>query len=156
MSQASFSSKIISWLAVILWMGLIFYLSHQPASVSSEISSGLLTYIMDFIENRTPFVMADNETVHYFFRKGAHFSAYFMLGILSLIALEKNYPHPMKAGIGAFLICVLYAMSDEVHQLFIPGRSGEVKDVLIDGTGSFVGISVYLLVNRLVRRLGKD
>ena len=46
----------------------------------------------------------------------------------------------------AFFICVLYAISDEVHHYFIPGMSGEVRDVNIDTAGASVGIGVYLLI----------
>jgi VanZ family protein len=41
------------------------------------------------------------------------------------------------------VFCVLYAVSDEVHQLFVPGRGAQVTDVLIDNAGAFVGIGIY-------------
>lgn len=56
----------------------------------------------------------------------------------------------------ALLICVLYAISDEVHQKFIPGRSGEVRDVIIDTAGASVGISVYLLFGMIVKKRNID
>ena len=43
----------------------------------------------------------------------------------------------------AIAICVLYAISDEVHQLFVLGRCGQVRDVILDGFGSMVGIGIY-------------
>lgn len=46
-------------------------------------------------------------------------------------------------------ICLAYAISDEINQLFVPGRGGEVKDDIIDSDGALVGILVY-------RRLGKE
>ncbi|WP_245575523.1 VanZ family protein [Alkalicoccus chagannorensis] len=53
-----------------------------------------------------------------------------------------------RPGWTALIICVVYAASDEYHQTFIPGRSGEVSDVVIDGIGAFVGISFYLLIRK--------
>ena len=48
----------------------------------------------------------------------------------------------------SLLICFLYACSDEIHQLFVPGRSGEARDVLIDTLGACLGVSFYYLVFR--------
>ena len=48
----------------------------------------------------------------------------------------------------AILICVLYAISDGVHQLFVPGRGGQVKDVLIDSAGTISGILVYRMIDK--------
>ena len=52
----------------------------------------------------------------------------------------------------ALLICVLYAVSDEVHQIFVPGRGAEVKDVLIDSAGASVGVLMYLVISRLRKK----
>jgi VanZ family protein len=57
---------------------------------------------------------------------------------------------PARAGFTApFFTGVLYAVSDEIHQLFVPGRAGQIRDVLIDACGVFVGI---IIANRLLRR----
>ncbi|MEI3612385.1 VanZ family protein [Pseudogracilibacillus sp. SO30301A] len=134
--------KFIFWIPVLIWMSVIFYLSHQPGSESSELSSDLAAKILYLIELIFP---VNSDYFHHFIRKSAHFIAYFILGILVVNALRI---HNFKYAAYAFLICVLYAISDEVHQLFIPGRSGEVRDVLIDGTGAFIGIGVYFLLKK--------
>ena len=48
----------------------------------------------------------------------------------------------------SLLICILYATSDELHQVFIPGRGAQVKDVIIDSAGACVGILVYMIISR--------
>lgn len=48
----------------------------------------------------------------------------------------------------------LYGITDEIHQLFVPGRSGQVKDVIIDGAGSIVGILVYVFLNKVLESKG--
>lgn len=143
MSNMTFK-KINSWIPVLIWMGVIFYLSHQPASESSELSASLAATILYMIEVIIP---VDPDYFHHFVRKSAHFFAYFILGILVVNAFRV---YNFKYAAYSLFICVLYAISDEVHQLFIPGRSGELRDVLIDGTGAFVGIGVYFLIKKVL------
>ncbi|HIU52150.1 MAG TPA: VanZ family protein [Candidatus Merdicola faecigallinarum] len=52
----------------------------------------------------------------------------------------------------SFIIGVIYAITDEIHQLFVPGRSGEIRDVLIDGLGIIVGI---ILIYQFKKKRGK-
>jgi VanZ family protein len=67
-------------------------------------------------------------------------------------ALRRSGAYGYRSIVLALLICVLYAISDEVHQLFVPGRGGQVKDIIIDSAGATVGIGVYLLISRVVKR----
>ncbi|WP_216831392.1 VanZ family protein [Alkalihalobacterium elongatum] len=146
--------KILPWTAVILWMALIFYLSHQPATVSNDLSTGITEVIVETVEKVAPNMEFDIGAFNHLVRKNAHFIAYFILGILVMNALRYSHlPLLRKVGL-ALLICILYAISDEVHQIFIPGRSGEVRDVLIDTAGASVGIGLYLAVGRLFGRWG--
>ncbi len=135
-------TKILAWLPAIFWMGLIFYLSHQPATESSDLSSGVAEKIMNIIKKMIPNVSFDFEIFHHIVRKNAHFFAYLILGVLIISAInitsdidDRGY----RIIIQAIIICVLYAISDEVHQLFIPGRAGQVRDVMIDSAGATVG-----------------
>lgn len=136
--------KIISWIAVLIWMAFIFYLSHQPAKVSSELSSGVVQLVSGMLTALFPFMEFDIDQLHFFIRKGAHFFAYFTLGLLVLRAILIGRNIKVYLIGYAFIICVVYAISDEVHQLFIPGRSGELRDVLIDSVGSVTGIGFYI------------
>lgn len=142
--------KILSWTLVILWMGLIFYLSHQPATESNQLSTGITEVIIQTIEKVAPNLELDIRSLNHIARKNAHFFAYLVLGVLVINALRVSGVRGYSRIGLALLICVLYAISDEVHQIFIPGRSGEVRDVLIDSAGSSVGILVYMVVGRLV------
>ena len=51
----------------------------------------------------------------------------------------------------SLFVCVLYAISDEVHQLFVSGRGAQVKDVLIDSAGAIVGVGLYLVISRIMK-----
>lgn len=137
-----------AWMFVVIWMFIIFYLSHQPAQTSSELSSSLTIFIINTLQNIVPNFPTDLSLFHLFIRKVAHFIAYLILGFLTTYALTY-YVNKLLKKVGlSFLICTLYAILDEVHQLFIPGRSGEIKDVLIDCIGAIVGISLYLFLLR--------
>ena len=137
----------LAWGIVLLWMALIFYFSHQPATESSQLSQGVLTVILGFVQRVSPDLARELELLqlNHLIRKNAHFVAYLVLAVLSMNALAQNRIRGKRQIGYAFLICLLYAITDEVHQLFIPGRSGEVKDVLLDSFGAISGILLYRL-----------
>ena len=132
--------KILPWTLVILWMAVIFLFSHQPATESSDLSSGITKTIADIITSTAPDIKLNQESLHFFIRKCAHFGVYLILGILIANSLSHYNMSGLKVILLAFLICGLYAISDEIHQLYVPGRSGQVSDVLIDSSGGLVGI----------------
>lgn len=145
--------KILSWLMVILWMGLIFYLSHQPATESDQLSGGVVDLVIQTFERVLPLIHLDWPGFHHIVRKSAHLIAYLILGILVLHALRQVKLLSWHSVIGALIICVCYAISDEIHQLFIPGRSGEVKDVLIDSVGAIIGVGLYEGLRILIHKI---
>lgn len=143
--------KIISWITVLLWMALIFVLSSQVAEQSNQLSTEITAVIVKTVAKIAPQAEFDMESINHIVRKNAHFFAYLVLGILVINALRISGVNGYRGVAIALGICVLYAISDEVHQLFVPGRSGEVRDVLIDSAGASVGIGVYLLMGRLIK-----
>jgi VanZ family protein len=134
--------KILSWVAVILWMVLIFCLSNQPATQSAALSTGIAELIVQSIEKVTHYFGFDIAQFDYIVRKNAHFFVYFVLGMLVLHALKRSGMSRYRAIRIALLICVLYAISDEIHQQFVPGRGPGIKDVFIDSAGAMVGIGL--------------
>ena len=145
--------SIISWVAVILWMLLIFSLSSQVAEQSSKLSTGVTEIIMTFLQKIVPITNLDMESLSHIVRKNAHFIAYLVLGILVMNALRKSGKSGLPAFIFAMGICVLYAISDEVHQLYVPGRSGQALDVIIDSSGALAGTAFYLLIGRKLSKV---
>lgn len=129
-----------------LWMGLIFYMSAQPATQSQQMSKGVVEVVVQTVERVAPSVaqQLDIRYLHHIIRKNAHFIIYLVLGVLVINALNVSGIDGRRGIVLALSICILYAISDEVHQLFVPGRSGEVRDVIIDTAGSSVGIGIYL------------
>jgi len=83
-----------------------------------------------------------------------HLSAYFILAILLFLTLLFQQKIPFaknRVAAYALIICSLYGMLDEVHQIFIPGRSAEFLDFLADACGALLGV---LLMNYLVKKSG--
>ncbi len=155
MNKQMRGSKTLCWTAVILWMAFIFYLSHQPAEQSNQLSKGITEIIIQTIE-RVAFIVAPDSTfdvrdLNHYVRKNAHFIAYLVLGVLVINALRSSGVKGYRSWALALGICILYAISDEFHQTFIPGRSGEVRDVFIDTAGASVGIFMYVFTSKLCK-----
>ena len=146
--------KFISWISVVLWMALIFHFSAQPATQSKEISNGVMEVLVETVEKVAPNRAADLDIqrLHYLIRKNAHFFSYLVLGILVLNARRRSGRLGDSSAVIALIICIFYAISDEIHQLYVPGRSGELRDVIIDSVGASVGIVIYLGFSKLVRK----
>ena len=146
--------KIVLWTLVIGCMVMIFSFSAQPAKNSMDLSDGLLNRLLDFLH-----VDLAEETVLFmrmFIRKIAHFCVYMLLGFLWYLLLKVGYT--IKDGTAVYLstmVCALYAASDEVHQLFVPGRSGMIKDVFIDTSGAVCGIAAAWAVCCIIGVLKK-
>jgi VanZ family protein len=91
-------------------------------------------------------------------RKSAHFIAYLILGFLVSHAMknEASTATAWKRRGASLLFCVVYAISDEFHQIFVPGRGPLVKDVFIDGSGAALGIILSVVAKQLWRRWKKS
>lgn len=145
--------KFIISIILIFWLGLIFSFSNQPSNTSSNTSSRMMDKIVNITENITNNELDDitkNNIYEYGMkplRKCAHFFLYFILGIL-LCSLIYQYKLN-NIIIVSLLFCLLYACSDEIHQLFITGRSGNIKDVFIDTMGSLLGIVIISKVYKI-------
>ena len=127
----------IKYISVAIWMLVIFLMSSEVAGTSSARSDEIVRTIQSIGVN------APTDLLTFLVRKAAHISAYFILGVL-LFNLLKEYGLAVKKIIFISIgIAMLYACTDEVHQVFVPGRSGEVRDVLIDAAGAAIGVVVY-------------
>ena len=141
--------RIVSLLLLIGWMGLIFYLSHQNADDSSLLSGGLIRKVVSFIFPNLSSASLENlvSSLQFIVRKGAHFSMYGVLGVLAFVTMiTYSKIHLALRSLLSFLISALYSMSDEYHQTFIKGRSGEIRDIIIDCAGALSGILIALAI----------
>lgn len=130
----------ISIILVILWIILIFIMSSFDANSSSNQSN----FIVDIVVN---ILKIDNiELLSLIIRKLAHFTEYFILGILVINMFNRN--NISNKYLISIILCIIYACTDEIHQFFVPGRSCQVTDVIIDSMGSIMGVYLYKLINK--------
>lgn len=79
----------------------------------------------------------------------AHVVEYAVLGFLLARFLAAVLPHGRQAGLAAaWLICVLYGVSDEWHQSFVPNRDSTIVDVYFDAAGAALGTAAWALSGR--------
>lgn len=146
--------KSIFAVLIVSWMIFIFSMSSQTSEVSSNTSGETIKVVLSIIPkfSEQPEEVKENmvEDLQFITRKSAHFIGYMILGILSML-LFLQYDEVNKKPQFAFLISAIYAICDEIHQLFVPGRAGQVRDVLIDSSGSLVGILIVLLFIKLLK-----
>ena len=128
--------KYVKWLLLGLWMIVIFSFSNQNGQASQNVSDGLLFNILSFL----PFNLSTDiiSILSILIRKMAHFIEYAILSFLIKLCLDdfklKN------VFIIALILSFSYAFFDEVHQLFIAGRSFGYMDIMIDTMGALSGI----------------
>lgn len=135
---------LISFYLMLLTMVAIFIFSHQTGDASSE-TSGFFARLLGIENPDAPIIFG--LTV----RKIAHITIYFVLGVFTYLTLAKVKYRPLVA-LG---ICYAYAVSDEIHQLFIEGRVGCFTDTLIDGIGFTLAIALTLGIRALVIKIKK-
>ena len=151
--------RITAALFLVLWMILIFTFSSQNAQVSSETSGSVVQKLCEVFYPDFKAVPAEEQTdiissFQFIARKSAHFSIYTVLGILSALTFisYKGIRFYLRFAISA-AVCLLYAVSDEIHQYFVPGRSCELRDVCIDFSGAVIGVIAAALCARFIKRL---
>jgi len=150
--------RLFCFLPALLLMILIFSLSAEPAYESSQTSSGVIKFFFDSFypdfESISPEIQTNMiENMQFFARKTAHFLIYTALGFCVLFAF---LPYNMKTSIKtvvSIMIAFLYAVSDEVHQYFIPGRACQLRDVIIDFAGIIFGILIFSLLRFLISKI---
>lgn len=148
-------SKIISILVILLWSVVIFCFSNMNSEESNGKSKKIIQNIVTITVNTANTIHLTNiklneeklnqitNDLNYPLRKCMHASEYFILALLLLIVLNKNNIADYKPYLITIIFCFIYAITDEVHQLYVNERTGQPLDVLIDIIGSVLGIIVY-------------
>lgn len=86
-------------------------------------------------------------------RKYAHVVVYLVLGMLVMNAFVVSGIRGCKTFVFSLTFCFFYAASDEIHQLFVPGRGAKATDVLIDSIGALIGIGLYKFIFKIYSTL---
>lgn len=142
--------KIIYTGLVVVWMVTIFMFSHQTGTQSNNSSGSVTNVIISTIKLITPLeheqAMKITNIITPIIRKLAHFTIYLIGGILTYCTYNSYKKVEKKDLKYIWLFCVVYAISDEFHQWFIPGRSSELRDVIIDSVGAGIGIIIINII----------
>ena len=133
--------KLLPWLPAIAWMLIIFMFSNQPGGGSGALSKMVMAWLAKF---GLDFQAWFGEHAVWVLRKCAHFSIYFILFALMQWPFRKLRPWKTARWL-ALGGTILFAASDEFHQLFVPGRVGDILDVGIDSLGGLVCFGLLTL-----------
>lgn len=147
--------KYIKLLLLITWMFIIFCFSAQDSNESKNTSNQVIIKTVEFIKQEQLSEPEKEKIIEKFIlpvRKSAHFFSYFILGILITLLLKDYYNITITTFIYALIFCFIYACTDEIHQLFVPGRAGQFLDVLIDTTGAIISISLYHILHKMIKK----
>lgn len=133
---------VISWILTVLVAVVIFRFSCDTGEESAEVSESLLAVIIEFIGR---FIS------HNTLRKIAHFSEFAALGFFTASSVKFTFD---KSRFYIPLIpCILYSVSDEVHQYFVPERACRIFDIFVDSCGSLTGILVFALLIFIIEKI---
>lgn len=150
-----YAFRVVSIILLAVWMSAIFIFSAQNATESARFSSGIThkvfcAFYPDFEELSAESQAELISKASFPIRKAAHFSEYALLGALSFFAVCSYKSISLKArNLIAVGISVLYSVSDEIHQIFVPRRACRFFDIVIDCLGA---ISAILLLTILMKR----
>ena len=136
----------LNWIVVVLYLAMIFYFSSQDGTRSHKVSSELLQYLR-FLLVLVPEWLHDYlsglyKNMELVLRKAAHFTEYFILSLIFYRAMAISGARAKKSMVATLVFCFLYAVSDELHQVFVPGRAFAAADILIDTLGAALGIGI--------------
>lgn len=143
--------KVLSIILLIIWMAIIFVFSAESADESAETSGEIIQIFVEQIFEKPTQTQID--LLQPIIRKSAHFVLYTLGGII--ICNLFNVYKIKYAKIVSALFGIIYAIIDEVHQSYVPGRSAEIRDILIDAVGIILGIIIVSNI-KYIRDRKKD
>ncbi len=130
----------VAWVLVAICMGIIFYLSAQNGEESSDLSGSFVTALLEFFH-----LNMDEELL----RTIAHCLEFTGLSLLIFNAVYSTWEIKLTPVI-AFCGTVAYAITDEIHQIFVPERAFQISDILVDSTGALIGVSASFIILKII------
>lgn len=146
--STSSDNRLTRWLPVAAWALLIF--TFSTGWFSGEHTAGMLLPLLDFFfPDASPETI---QTVNHVVRKCAHFCEYLVLSVLLYRALRGGGRSRVVAACASIAIAGVYSLSDEFHQIFVPGRVAALTDCLVDVSGAAAGQGLLAALGRAARR----
>jgi len=146
----------IRWVLVFLWMAVIFYFSSQEGVISHQKSfsvAALCERIVEFFAGKDIITDANRKSFEFCVRKLAHVTEYFVLCMLFYRAFLAGGNGHKKSAAKSFIFSFLYAVTDEIHQIFVAGRGPSPVDVGVDTIGMFLYLFQRMLKEKIKKGL---
>ena len=153
-----FILKPLSFIPAILMMYIIFSFSSQDGTASSKLSYQVTYKAVSVADRALDLELTDKQIsrcirkIHYYVRKLAHFSEYFLLAVSVAVPLYVYGIRGLWLVLTAGILCVGFAALDEFHQYFVRGRGCSARDVLIDSCGALIGIVFVRIMGYIGRK----
>lgn len=141
MANKTINKKFVKWKCLtVVWIMVIFAFSMQSGTESSELSGGIVDWLIELVFNGE---FAYAVELGFLTRKVAHFTEYLVLGVLVTHTVKQTncFEQVFVIVVVSVLVCVCVAACDETIQLFSEGRSGQVVDVVLDSCGALCGVT---------------
>ena len=148
----------LSFVPALIVMSFIYSFSAQDGTSSSQLSLSVSHKVIHVVDRVFDFELTEEQTnrgaekIHYYTRKTAHFTEYFILAVAISLPLYVYGIRGIWLMLTALILCVGFACLDEYHQLFVSGRGASKKDVLIDSFGSLSGIVFTRIIGYISRK----
>ena len=147
--------RILPWVAVFLWMAVIYFFSAQTGEMSGDTSGSITRWLIEhiYIGFKDLAIEQQDEImaiVHTLLRKGAHFTEYALLAILVSNAIRVYKPKILLKWLIPIGFSAVYAVTDEIHQYFVPERACRLFDVFIDTSGAAFGTIVFIVISYII------
>lgn len=155
---ALFLLKSLSFIPALIVMYSIFSFSAQEGTESSQLSYRVSYKAVTVVDRVFDFNLTDKQIdsgidkIHYYIRKTAHFMEYLILAVSISIPLYVFGIRGIWMILTGLILCTGFACLDEYHQLYVSGRVGSYKDVIIDSSGSLTGIIGTQIVGYILRK----
>jgi len=130
---------------IVIWLFVIFSFSSDDSKESLKKSNQVIIKTAEIITQKELTQKEQDQLINKYIvivRKSAHFFLYFTLGILVFLLAKKICGLKPVTIIYTIIFCILYASTDEIHQLFTNGRTARLFDVFIDTCGALLSISI--------------
>ena len=149
------NTKIIKIVLIIIWMIIVFLFSNQGGTKSSGTSSKVTNVVVEVVEKvgNKEFSEQERNQAELVVRKLAHYTIYTIGGVLIMNYAYTTDKTKKQQTFGSLLFGAFYAVTDEVHQYFVPGRSARIFDVGIDTLGVITGILIYMTLMKLINKI---
>jgi VanZ family protein len=142
-NASTVTKQILKYSLLLVWMLVIFAFSNEVSSDSSARSAIFVDVLSGYVGGSTDFLT-------FLTRKAAHIFIYFVLGVLAFNVAVDYKINTRRMIWFSIIFVACYASFDEFHQLFIPGRSGEPRDVIIDTIAGGIGVLAYYFAQKAI------